>query len=137
MKFFHLANIFISWGFQVKPHEYQAFEKYTDEMLHRDRVMAIYCGKDLQAIIFYYITKDYLKLYKKSVWEIPTSDDYEGHQIYIDKMLCRKWTKELRQAVKRAFEHKFPHIHEVYYHRAPIDRCVKISIGEGVLCSKV
>lgn len=133
MKFSHLANIFISWGFQVKPHEYLAFQEYTEEMLRRDRVIAVYQNNAIQAIICYYLTKDYTKLYKKNWWEIPL-EDASGHQIYIDKMICRKWTKDLRLAVKMAIEQKFPHIKECYYHRAPFDRCVKISRGEGVLC---
>lgn len=135
MKFFQFNNVIVSWGFKVKPQEYQAFQEYTEEMFRRDRVIVLFYGKEIQGVLFYYLTKDYKKLYKKSLWQIPPEDP-EGHQIYFDKLICRRWTKEFRTAVKLAVEHKFPHIKEAYYHRAPFDRCVKILTETGVLCSK-
>lgn len=136
MTFLQLSNIFISWGFQIKPYEYQAFEYYTQEMLRRDRVMVIRDEQDFKAVIFYYLTNDYTKLYKKSTWETP-GDEPEGHQIYMDKVVCQRWTKELRGALKRAILDKFPQVQEGYYHRAPNDRCVKILRGTGELCPKI
>ncbi len=134
MTFENLTQTMVRWGFEIKAHHYKAFQAYLEAMLTKDRVIVIRQNGQLEAIVFYFLTEDYSKLYKKSTWEI-AKDDPEGHQIYIDKMVCRRWTKELRQAVKRAIELKFPHVQEAYYHRAPIDRCVKISRETGVLCS--
>lgn len=132
----NLALVMARWGFEIKPHQYKGFQAYLAGMLKKDRVMVIRRNGDLDAIIFYYLTDNYLNLHKKSTWEI-AQDNPEGHQIYVDKMVCRHWTRQLRESIRQAIERKFPLVTEGIYHRAPFDRCVKISRGNGVLCSKI
>lgn len=128
-----LLRVMERWGFHVKT---KGFCEYLEKMLAMDRVLVLYDDGTMQAVLFYYLTEDYLKLYKKSAWETAT-DNPEGHQLYIDKMVCRHWTRGLRSAIQTAFQERFPHITEAYYHRAPFDRCVKIRRGTGELCSKI
>ena len=125
MKFHHLAKLFYDWGWQIKHDYYIAFSDYLKEMLKRDRVFVIHLDAEIVAVCFYYLTNDYEKLYKKPAWEV-VNDEPEGRQIYIDKMLCKKWTPSMRHLVQEAIEERFPHVDEGYYHRAPRDRCVKI-----------
>jgi len=136
MTFVHLANLMQNWGWKIKPKHYQSFSDYLREMLSRNQVMIVMDGEFIEAVLFFYITNDYSKLYKKSTWAIGESDP-DGHQMYIDKMVCRKWTKSVRESVQRAIQEKFPQVNEAYYHRAPYDRCVKIMKREKYDASTV
>ena len=125
MRFVHLANLMQSWGWKINHDQYIQFSDYLKEMLGMDRVFIVMDGDVIIAICFYYLTNDYETLYKKSTWAV-VKDDPSGHQIYIDKLVCSKWTKLVRIAVQKAIQEKFPQVAEAYYHRAPKDRCVKI-----------
>lgn len=127
MTLVHLANLMQNWGIEVHPDHYYSFEAYLNEMLRRDRVMVIWNGVYIEAVILFYLTNDYEALYRKPMWKV-AEDNSDGHQIYIDKMVCRRWTKTLRKLVYEAIEAKFPNVTVGYYHRAPKDRCVKIII---------
>lgn len=129
MNLVHLSNLMQNWGFEVHPNHYFMFEGYLTEMLKKDRVMVVWNGPFIEAVILFYLTNDYNKLYKKSMWQV-VQDDENGSQLYIDKMICRHWTKGLRENIQRAIQEKFPQIKEAYYHRAPKDRCVKINRRE-------
>lgn len=135
MTFVHLANLMQNWGWKIKPKHYESFSIYVREMLARGQVMIVMDNELIEAVLFFCITSDYSKVYKKSTWAIPESE--EGHQLYIDKMVCRKWTKNVRESVQYAIQEKFPHIEEAYYHRAPYDRCVKIMKREKYDASTV
>src|SRR3990167_8296794 len=82
-------------------------------------------NNEILAIIFFFITNDYVRLYKKSEFATP-DDTVGGFQVYIDKMLCRKWTPKIRKLVQHELETNFPYLSEAVYHRAPNDRCVKL-----------
>ena len=129
MKFEHLANLMQNWGFEIRPEHYKDFEKYLKEMLKLNRVFIVYSGEFIVAIVIYYITRDYEKLYKKNTWEVG-KDDPDGHQIYLDKMVARKWTLALRRYVEEMMFKSFPETKEAYWHRAPKDRCVKVKRKE-------
>lgn len=126
MRFRQLSDLFYGWGWEIKHEHYVAFCDYLKEMLKRKRVMVIYNGEFIDAVIMFYLTHDYTKLYKKGTWEI-AHDDENGSQIYIDKMVCNKYTKELRVALQSAIEDNFPQVTMGVYHRAPKDKCFKIS----------
>lgn len=130
MTFPELASIMEKWGYKIKDGEFESFRVYAQKMFNRRRVMLIKNGKSADAIIFYFLTNDYDILYKKEMWDVPT-DNPTGSQIYLDKMICRRWTRDLRNAVKDAIEVKFPWVLEGFYHRAPFDRCVKIMTEYG------
>ena len=125
MTFDHLANLFYNWGWEVKPQHYQGFKSYLLEMMRRKRVMIVFKGELIDAVITYFLTNDYTKIYKKGEWDIP-NDEPHGSQIYVDKMICRRWTPTLRRYVQEMIETTFPNVLEGYYLRAPYDRCVII-----------
>jgi len=128
MKFMDLAKLFYEWGWQIKPQHYEAFSRYLDSMLKRNRVMIIQNNSEVEAVILFYLTNDYEPFYKMKQWVI-VPDDENGSQIYIAQMICKKWSKELRNSIREAIEEHFPNIDTVIYHRPPQDRCVKIKIG--------
>lgn len=132
-------NIMEKWGYAINPKQHAGFHAYAQGMFNRRRAMLVRKGKSPEAIIFYFLTNNYEQLYKKGMWDL-VPDNFLGRQIYIDKMLCRRWNKEIRNTVKKAIEAKFPWVLEAVYHRAPFDRCVKIiseyGKKEALLCSK-
>lgn len=120
-----LAKYFYDWGWEIKHEYFVAFSDYLKEMLKRQRVIVIQNGEEVEAIIFFFLTHDFGLLYKKRTWDI-VEDESDGSQIYIDKMVCRKFTKALRKELQDSIESKFPNVNVGVYHRAPKDRCIKI-----------
>ena len=125
MTYDKLLCIFESWGFKLKTEHYWDFKQYFQIMLRRNRVITVMDNNEILAIIFFFITNDYVRLYKKSEFATP-DDTVGGFQVYIDKMLCRKWTPKIRKLVQHELETNFPYLSEAVYHRAPNDRCVKL-----------
>ena len=125
MKFHHLANLMQNWGWQIRVEQYTGFADYLHEMLKKNRVFVIYDGELIVAVVIYFLTDDYNKVYKKKTWEV-VSDNPEGNQMYIDKLIAGKWNPTIRKAVQMAIQEKFPQIEVAYYHRAPKDRLVTI-----------
>ena len=125
MTYEHLCNLFYNWGYYVKPQAYNEFKSYLLEMMKRKRVMVVMDDDLIVAILCFFITNDYSKLYKKGMFEVASEDEY-GSQMYIDKMVCKRWTKQIRELMQDAIEYEFPQVDEVYYHRAPKDRCVRL-----------
>lgn len=125
MNFNSLCNAFLDWGFYLPPAHYVGFKKYIETMVHRNRLIAIEDENGLCAIITFFLTNDYETFYKKGLWDTPLDDD-NGTQIYVDKMVCSKYSKDLRNALKETIEELFPLVEIGVYHRAPKDRCVKI-----------
>lgn len=121
MRFSHLAKLFYEWGWQIKHDQYVNFCDYLQFMLRKNRVILIEKDGRVDGVILFYLTNDYTKLYKKQTWST-INDEENGHQIYIDKMVCRKYTRELRDAIKSAIEERFPNVEIGIYHRAPKDR---------------
>lgn len=129
MTFFHLASLMESWGFKVKPEHYGKFELYLNKMLKANQVIIVKDEGQILAILTFFTTNNYDELYKKSTWEFIKSNPF-GTQLYIDKMVCRKWTKSVRKEIQLAIQETFPQVAEAFYHRAPKDRCVKINRQE-------
>lgn len=128
MTFDTMLSIFDSWGHSVKTEHYWNFKQYCQNMLKRKRVICAMNGDKIQAVVFFFITNDYIRLYKKGEFETP-DDNSMGFQIYIDKMICKQWTPQVRKSIQDIIESSFPHVSEAYYHRAPNDRCVIIRRG--------
>lgn len=125
MTFDQMLRVFDSWGHSLKTEHYWDFKQYCQIMLRRKRVICVMNGDQIQAVVFFFLTNDYNKLYRKS--EFSTPDDNEtGFQMYIDKMICKHWVPAVRRSLQEIIETNFPHVSEAYYHRAPNDRCVII-----------
>lgn len=118
-----LENMFL-WGYQIKPEHYQGFKTYFETMLKMDRVIIVYNDDCIDAVITFFLTKDYNISYRKGTWDIP-QDDPEGHQIYIDK-LVGNYNFKLARLIRKEIEDRFPKVMEGYYHRSPKDRLFKI-----------
>lgn len=129
MKFYQIARLFYEWGWEIKHEHYVAFSDYMKEMVKRKRVMMIYENDEPIAVILYFLTDDYKKLIEhKRTWDI-VEDNPDGHQIYIDKMICKSFSRQLVREIKLVVEKEFPNVIMGVYHRAPNNKCVKIHCG--------
>lgn len=129
MKPAQMANLMYKWGWVIRHEHYIAFCDYLKEMVKRNRVFIVKDEEEIIALCFYFLTDDFNEVYKKGTWDV-IEDDPSGHQIYIDKLVCRTWTRKVRESVQEAIQTRFPQVAEGYYHRAPKDRCVKILRGD-------
>ncbi len=125
MRFNQLARTFYDWGWEIKHDHYVAFSDYLKDMLKMNRVMVLMNGEEIEAIIMFYLTDDYTQIYKKRTWDL-AKDNPSGCQVYIDKMVCKKVTREVIRKIQDAIEEKYPQVELGVYHRAPFDRCIKI-----------
>lgn len=125
MKFTHLAKLFYEWGWQINHEHYVSFSDYVKEMVKRNRVIVLEKDNEIEAVIFFFLTYDYTKIYKKRIWDV-VIDDAAGHQLYIDKMICKKFNRTMFREIKEAIEDALPQVELGVYHRAPKDKCIKI-----------
>lgn len=126
MTFDNLLHIFDSWGYHIKTEHYADFKQYAQQMIRRRRMLVVTSKDNVVAVIFFFITNSYLKLYRKAEFAAPADTDY-GFQVYIDKMICKKWEPSTRRLVQKAIQDCYPCASVAYYHRAPNDRCVTIN----------
>lgn len=134
MTYNNMLNILESWGFKLKTSEYFGFKQYCRNMIDRQRMIIMTEDRNIVGFLFFFITNDYTTLYKKGEWETP-QDINNGTQMYIDKMICKKWTLYTRRLIQDVIENTFPSVEIAVYHRAPKDRCVIIN-RRRQLCTK-
>ena len=133
MNTFQLINELATWGHNLKRDE---FSVYLSEMLKRNRVMTVSSENGLEAIIFYFLTDELDSFINKPTWKTPI-DTPSGHIFFIDKMLCRKWTKSVRVEVQRQVEEKFPFITQALWLRRPKNRHVIINRRRSDVYSQI
>lgn len=136
MTFEFLSEIFRSWGYQIPTRNYWKFDLYFREMLKRERVMAIYDGPLLTAILIFYLTDDFNKVYKKGSWDLAI-DNPEGHQIYIDKFACQRFRPVIHRLINEAVAERFPNVTEALYHREPNDRLIRIQVKRSLIFQEI
>ena len=121
MKFSQLSRLFYQWGIPIKVEHYTPFCDYLHAMLKRNRVMVIEKDNEIVAVLLFFITYDYNKVYKKGSWDFIDDNEF-GHQIYVDKLVCKHFDRDLHNAIEEAIVDKYPQVTEAIYHREPRDR---------------
>ena len=121
-----IVDSFISWGQFIKIDQLHAFNRYLKEMLRRNRVIIIENEGRIEAVICYFLTDDVSKFDNKPFWSTPY-DSEDGDIIFIDKMVARKWTRELRSAIYDAVIEKYPFVEQAQWLREPLNRHVIIN----------
>lgn len=125
MKIENIIDLCVNWGYWVKLSEHEGFIFYMEEMLKRGRVLMLYENNTPIGMVTFFITNDYDSLYKKDIWDTP-NEDQKGHQVYVDKMICKHMTLKMRRDIQELIENNFPLVTEAHYHREPKDRHVMI-----------
>ena len=124
MTFDDLYWLFCSWGFMVKPEYYYRFRVYFNEMTKRHRVILIHDDDNsIVAVITFFITNNHEELANKPEFACPP-DSQDGPEIYIDKMVCAKFTLPIIRAIHQAVYQSFPNVKVGFWHREPNNRCV-------------
>lgn len=136
MTFTHLANLFQNWGWEVPRGNFYRFDIYLREMLKRDRVMVVMNGPFIVAVLLFYLTDDFSQIYKKGTWDVAEDNPY-GHQLYIDKFICKRFTPLIHRIVKEAVLERFPNVTEAFYHRGPRDRLCRVSGRPSLIFQKI
>ena len=126
MNSFNLAQLFMYWGKYIKPEHMENFRSYFSKMLARNRVIAVLNGTDLECIICFFLTDEMDTFINRPTWSTPIDNEH-GHIIFIDKMVARKWTPELRRTVYDQIESKFPQVDKAIWLREPFNRSVIIN----------
>ena len=125
MRFGHLSRLFHEWGWQITHDSYVEFSDYLKEMLKKNRVIVIERDSEIEGVILFYLTDEYSKVYQKKTWEV-VEDNPNGHLMYIDKMICKKFSREVHMAIHDAILEKYPHVEEAMYLRFPRNRRITI-----------
>ena len=136
MKLDDLFYQFIVWGKLIRPSEFPYFKRYLTKMLERNRVMVIEDEDEMQAILCFFLTDDIKKFDNRPTWSTPY-DTEDGEIIFIDKMVAKVWTKELRNTVYEAIETKYPWVNQAVWLREPKNRHVIINKRRTHVHSKV
>ena len=99
---------------------------YFYRMLHDGRVIIIEDDNLPFAICFFSITGDSEPFWMKPTWTYLEHDSRSSH-VYIEKLICRKWTRQMRHLIEQAFLDKHPHLLTATWHRETKqdDRTVK------------
>jgi len=116
-----------SWGHQLRPEHIDNFTRYLRTMLRRNRVIMLESERGLEAIIFFFLISKPKDFTNRQTWTTP-EDTESGHIFFIDKMLCRKWTKSVRETIREQVEAKYPQVEYGLWLRRPSNRHVILKV---------
>lgn len=89
---------------------------YLYRMIDDGRTIVIMEDGKVHAFICFSICEDFEQFYKKDTWDyIPHYPS--GSIIYIELMICRKWTKELRGKFEELIIQRYPQLHTGIWHK--------------------
>ena len=89
---------------------------YVEDMLHNERIIEIRENGLPYAMIFYSVTNDPYSFLKKGEFEFKEHDPYAS-TVYIEKMISREWTKELRKQFESFLVERYPQLEYGIWHR--------------------
>jgi len=104
-------------------------QRYAKKMLDRGRIITIESDQ-VECVLFFFLInfEDKETYVNRPMWTCP-EDTESGTTIFIDKMICRKWTVGLRKALEDAIVAKYPHVTDAFWLREPKNRHVIIKRG--------
>ncbi|MDO8656152.1 MAG: hypothetical protein Q7K45_02860 [Nanoarchaeota archaeon] len=89
---------------------------YVSDMLHDHRIVEIRKDGTPHAIIFFSVCNDYEPYLKKGEFEY-LPDNPSGKIIYVEVMIARRWTRELREKFEELLATKYPNFEYGVWHR--------------------
>jgi hypothetical protein len=125
MNFYNIVHQFMLWGKEVKTDHIINFKNYLSEMLRRNRIIVIEDESGIACILAYFLTDDIEKFANRPMWSCPEDSD-TGETFFVDKMVARKWNREIRNMVQDQVEKRFPFVSQAYWLREPKNRSVII-----------
>lgn len=117
MNAIEIIDFFADCGANFKEEDLSGVHDYLTKMLDDHRVLAIFDGHEVIAIVTFSICSDYKKYYSKGVWEYMEHDPY-GCTLYIEKLVSKTWNLELRRLMQDLFLEKYPFLTRGIWHRS-------------------
>ena len=114
---------FVQWGYPIKPEYRQRFMVYLMDMMKRKRVGLISDKEGLVAVFTFFLTDNHEPLANKPEFSIPDDNTF-GPEIYVDKLVSKRWDLGVRRAIQDFVETNFPDVKVGFWHRQPNNRCV-------------
>ena len=107
---------------------------YVYRMLQDNRVVEIGKNGTTEGYLFYSLCHDINSYYKKKTWRyVPQVTN--GTTLYVEKLVCKKWTKELRRKFEEIITTMYPQIEGAIWHRYGLKMDRKV-IYRRNLCMK-
>lgn len=88
---------------------------YISKMIEDKRVIAIY-DEGLYAIMFFSIGDSYEPFWKKETWQF-LEQNPKGNSLYIEKIVCKRWKKEIRLQMEDEILKLYPKLIQCHWHR--------------------
>ena len=89
---------------------------YVSKMLRDERIVELSSNGRVDGYLFYSICNSIEPYYKKKTW-VYVPHIKNGHTLYVEKLVCKKWTKLLRQLFQSKILEKFPNLEQGIWHR--------------------
>ena len=85
-------------------------------MAHEGRAIILRDDDFNILVIFFSITDDYLPYAKKHTWEYMAHNP-KGKICFIEKMIAKKWNKEIRKRVEEFIVRNYPSVEDAVWYR--------------------
>lgn len=89
---------------------------YTTRMIEDGRVIIITSHGEPVSIMFISLTNSPDNYLKKENWEYLTHDAH-GECVYIEKIISRKWNREIRNLIESELSSRYPSFTYAVWHR--------------------
>ncbi len=103
-------------GARYREKDVPLIESYFSKMIADGRVIAIYSNGIPHAILAFSICNDMVKYYQKDTWDYAPHNPY-GHVIYVEKLVSKKWDKDLRKQFQHNILLRYPNVDTAIWHR--------------------
>ena len=107
--------------------------EYFSKMIADGRVIVIWKDNEPYSVMTFSISNEFEQFHKKSTWHYLPHDP-TGTSLYIELLVSKVWTKELRKQFGQEILKKYPQLEEAHWHRwvSSGERHVKIRRKEYV-----
>lgn len=103
-------------GYRFRQSEVIPAIDYCNRMASEDRIIEISKDGNHYAILFYSMTDDIKPFLEKGTWDFREHNP-QATIIYVEKLVARRWTKELRRDFEAMITAKYPQIEQAIWHR--------------------
>ena len=103
-------------GVRYLPSKIHEIIDYTSKMLDNGRIITLSDESGLLGVMYFSVTDDYEPFLKKGEFEFK-SHDPEAKTIYVEKMISRKWNKEIRLEFEKEVMKRYPWVNQCIGHR--------------------
>lgn len=104
------------FGADLEREDLEEIRVYFGKMNLDGRIIGIGENGRLKGLLLFSITDSPSPFYKKRMWEYISHNIY-GEIAYIEKLIIRKWTKEMRLRIEEILISRYPNLEYAAWHR--------------------